>query len=271
VEEASGTPPSEQAIAPPLPARSPPTRTAPGRLVVVFVQADLNPTRISGQLRLRPYTRELFATLHPGDHVAVVSFDSHLKLWQDFSPSSEATHAAIDRAMLYSREVEVPPSAPHSLVRNVDRIAARDAASPERALELIGRAMTPLPGEKTLIYLGWGLGRFGGDGVKMTPAFAPAVRALRAARTAVFVLDVTSADAHSLAVGLESVAEATGGMYLSTFRLPGVATRSLGRTLAGYYLLTLDRDALAGADASRLRIQLRTRQGTVLARPLALR
>src|SRR4051794_35219708 len=27
-----------------------------GRLVVFFVQADLNPTRISGQLRLRPHT-----------------------------------------------------------------------------------------------------------------------------------------------------------------------------------------------------------------------
>jgi len=33
-----------------------------GRLVVFFVQADLEPSRISGQLRMRPYTRRLLAT-----------------------------------------------------------------------------------------------------------------------------------------------------------------------------------------------------------------
>src|SRR6185295_2574388 len=58
---------------------------APGKLVVFFVQADLNPTRISGQMRMRPYTRELLASLDPADRVAVVSYDSHLKLWLDFT------------------------------------------------------------------------------------------------------------------------------------------------------------------------------------------
>ena len=42
-----------------------------GRLVVVFVQADLQPSRISGQLRLRPHTEELLASLPPHDKVAV--------------------------------------------------------------------------------------------------------------------------------------------------------------------------------------------------------
>jgi hypothetical protein len=235
------------------------------------VQADLEPTRISGQLRLRPYTRELLADLLPSDRVAVVSFDSHLKLWLDFTADPTAIHAAIDRAMVFSHEQRVPESAPLSLVRHVDRAAAFDAASPERALELIGDAMAALPGEKTLVYLGWGLGRFGADGVKMTPAFAPAVRALRAAKAAVFALDVTSADAHSLEVGLQNVAEETGGMYLRTFRQPGVATRSLGRLLAGHYVLTLDRASLAGVDADTLRVRLRSRRANVLVRPVELR
>jgi hypothetical protein len=47
-------------------------------MVVFFVQADLNPTRISGQLRLRPHTRGLLDTLPSADRVAVVSYDSHL-------------------------------------------------------------------------------------------------------------------------------------------------------------------------------------------------
>ena len=243
---------------------------APGRLVVFFVQADLNPTRISGQLRLRPYTRELLGTLHPGDRVAVVSYDSHLKLWQDFTPDRGAVHAALDRAMLFSGEEEVAPGDPVSLASHLDAAAARKAATPERALEVMARALEPLPGEKTVIYLGWGLGRFGNGGVQMTPDYKPAVRALGAARASVFVLDVTSADYHSLEVGLEGVAEATGGLYLKTFRLPSLATDTLARTISGYYVLTLDRTSM-NEDDGNVRIDLREKRGTVLARPAALR
>jgi VWFA-related protein len=245
------------------------TPPPPGRLVVVFVQADLNPTRISGQMRLRPFTRELLGTLHGDDRVAVVSYDSHLKLWQDFGDDPAATHAAIDEAMLYSPEHAVRRGEPLSLARYLDRDAARDAASPERALELVGRALAPLPGEKTLIVLGWGIGRFDASGVHMTPGYAPAVRALHAANAAVFVLDVTSADAHSLETGLEDIAAATGGAYYSTFRLPEIATTTLARAISGYYVLTLDRGALGDAEVGRLHVDLRKRTGTVLARPVA--
>lgn len=242
----------------------------PGRLVVIFVQADLNPTRISGQLRLRRYTRELLGTLHADDRVAVVSFDSHLKLWQDFARDREATHEAIDQAMLYSPAPEISPREGVSLARHFDFAAARQAASPERALELMALALEPLPGEKTIIFLGWGLGRFGSTGVRMTPDYRPAVKALGAAHAAVFVLDVTSADYHSLEVGLEGVAEATGGLYFKTFRLPELATDTLARAISGYYVLTLDRGTLE-EEEGRIRVELRDRNGTVLARPVALR
>lgn len=240
------------------------------RLVVFFVQADLNPTRISGQLRLRPYTRELLGTLHPSDRVAVVSYDSHLKLWQDFTPDRSAVYAALDRAMLFSPEGAVAPGNPVSLAAHFDAEAARKAASPERALEVMARALEPLPGEKTVIYLGWGLGRFGTGGVQMTPEYKPAVRALGDARASVFVLDVTSADYHSLEVGLEGVAEATGGLYLKTFRLPNLATRTLARTISGYYVLTLDRSAFPKQDG-QIQVNLREKKGTVLARPASSR
>lgn len=256
-------------VSPPPPLGSGLSR-GPGRLVVIFVQADLNASRISGQLRLRPYTRDLLATLHPDDRIAVVSFDSHLKLWQDFEADVEATHEAIDRAMLYSREWDVRLSRGASLARHFDFAAARRAASPERALELTARALEPLPGEKMVIFLGWGLGRYGSTGVRMTPDYKPAVKALSAARASVFVLDVTSADYHSLEVGLQGVAEDTGGVYFSTFRLPGLATKSLARTISGYYVLTLDRSSLAETEG-RVRIDLRGKSGTVLARPTAVR
>jgi len=243
---------------------------APGKLVVFFVQADLNPTRISGQMRMRPYTRELLASLDPADRVAVVSYDSHLKLWLDFTADREAVHQAVDRAMIYSPEPEVPPGGPPSLAERFDFAAARRVASPERALEMTARALAGMPGEKTMIYLGWGLGRFGAGGVRMTPDYKPAVKALSKARVSVFVLDVTSADSHSLEVGLQSVAEATGGIYASTFRLPGVATHQIARAISGWYVLTFDREALDGIEPGRATVKLRGRRGEVLARPVSL-
>jgi hypothetical protein len=103
----------------------------------------------------------------------------------------------------------------------------------------------------------------------MTRDYAPAVAALRKARASVFVLDVTSADAHSLEVGLEGVAAATGGQYYATFRLPQLATAALAHTLSGYYVLTLDRADVA--DAGDVRIDLRSRRGVVLSRPFEVR
>ncbi len=242
-----------------------------GKLVVFFVQADLNPTRISGQMRMRPYTRELLASLHPADRVAVVSYDSHLKLWLDFTDDREAVHEAVDRAMIYSPEAEIPPGTPPSLAAGFDFAAARRVASPERALEMTARALAGLPGEKTMVYLGWGLGRFGSGGVRMTPDYKPAVKALSKARVSVFVLDVTSADFHSLEVGLQSVAAATGGIYASTFRLPGVATHQIARAISGWYVLTFDREALDGIEPGQATVKLRGRRGEVLARPVVLR
>ncbi len=264
-------PASVPAPSPAVPPGSLPEEPAPppstGRLVVVFVQADLDPSRISGQFRLRPFTRDLLASLLPEDRVAVVSFDSHLKLRQDFSRDRAATHAAIDQGMIYNAQGEVPVEGQVSLARGFDFPAARQAASTERALELTAQALAPLPGEKLMIFLGWGLGRFGSDGVHMPPAYYRAVRALGAARVPVFVLDVTSADGHSLEVGLEGVAAATGGMYLKTFRLPNLATDVLAKAISGYYVLTLDPGQLSGAAGQRVTIELRDRRGDILARP----
>jgi hypothetical protein len=258
-ELVGGTPPGRVEVAPPV--------HEAGRLVVIFVQADTHPSRIEGHMRLRPYTRELLDTLHPSDRVAVVSFDSHLKLWQDFDSDLEATHDAMDVAIRYSPEVVVAAAKPHSLARHLDPEAARRAASAEEALELVGRALEPLPGQKTLIFVGWGLGRYDGRlDVVHTDSIDPAVRALRAARASVFVLDVTSADYHSLEAGLEEVADDTGGLYLSTFKLPQVATNILAEAISGYYVLTFDA-AEIGEREEDLRVRL---EGRYIGRALRL-
>jgi VWFA-related protein len=262
-----GTLPEEEGAAPEAAAPR-----AAGKLVVFFVQADLEPSRISGQLRLRPYTEELLGTLHPADRMAVISFDSHLHLRQDFTGDREAVFAAIDRGMLWGDTALGEGSGEVSLARSFDPQKAIDAASPERALQVTAEALQALPGEKVIVFLGWGMGSFSSLGVQMRPAFAPAVRALRRARASVFVLDVTSADHHSLEVGLQAVAGATGGTYAKTNVLPGIATDFLAQAISGHYILTIDPATVPAEQGGSVEVDLRGhRKATVLARPLSLR
>src|SRR5690606_41644313 len=48
---------------------------------------------------LLPLTRELMDSWKPDDRAAVVSHDSHFKLWLDFSHDREAIYRAISRAI----------------------------------------------------------------------------------------------------------------------------------------------------------------------------
>jgi VWFA-related protein len=274
---AMATPPTPEPTAASTPALLEPSPVPAGKLVVFFVQADANSAvRTRGHLKTLPYVKKLLAAFDPEDRVAVVSFDSHLKLWQDFTTDRDAAHAAVDRAVRFGAAPPaalpaMPAGGPPSLAQGFDVVKAADIASPEKALAETAAALRPIGGEKVLIFLGWGLGRFGSGGTTMTPGFSPAIRALAAAHTSVFVLDVTEASAHDLEIGLESVAEATGGTYAKTFEEPELAIRELARTISGYYVLTLDPDQLPRGEVGKLRIDLREKRGTVLVRPVGVR
>ncbi|HVT16865.1 MAG TPA: VWA domain-containing protein [Thermoanaerobaculia bacterium] len=264
----------------PAPAAPPPAAPAPsgpaGKLVVLFVQADNNdPGRTRGHLRTLQSIPHLLAALQPSDLVAVVAFDSHLKLWLDFTRDREPVPTAVYRAIRFGGhppELRGGGGEPASLAPHFDLGKALRAASTERGLEVTAEALARLPGEKVMVLLGWGLGNFGPFGTEMTPAFAPAVRALGAARVTVFVLDVTDADAHDLEVGLRGIAEATGGTYDKTNIFPTLAVRHLARAISGYYVLSFDPDTLPRRGGP-LEIDLRDRRhrrGTVLVRPTAV-
>ncbi len=263
--------PAPRAEAPGVPAAPMVEARPAGKLVVFWVQSNFDPTRVRGQLRLFPYIDEFIQTLHPADRMAVISFDSHLHLRQDFTQDLEAVHAAIYRGILHGDSETGAGSGDVSLIGSFDIQAAIEAASPERALEVTADAFGELPGEKVIVYLGWGLGRFGAFGVQMTPAFYPAVRALRRANIPVFVLDVTSADYHSLEVGLEAVAHATGGTYQKTHVLTGLATDFLAQALSGYYVVTIDPGTVP-SKGGPVTVELRDRKrGSAITRPLTLR
>lgn len=214
-----------------------------GRLLVFFFQTDFarENVRVTGQMKILPYADQLLDSLEPEDRVAVVSFDSHLKFRLDFSDD----HDAIKKAIRDSLSIDDPPrpqAVPMpSLARALDDASLRNAVDSDRALFLLGNALLPIPGPKSLILFGWGLGKLSGGHVVMEKRYAIAQRALEASRTSVFSIDITQADWHSLGVGLAKAADDTGGFYAETFHFPQLAIDRLQRALEGHYELEVRR------------------------------
>jgi VWFA-related protein len=235
-----------------------------GRLMVFLFQKDLEPGRIVGLMQMLLRSRNFLDTLTASDRVAILSFDSHLTIWTDFTSDRARLDRVFAHDLLFERRATVQASSSPSLVERLDPERGRRTYGIERALELIGEALEPLPGSKSLVLIGHGFGRFTLDGVMMENAYEPARRALVAARTAVFSLDVTNADYHSLEAGLQLVSDQTGGFYARTHIWPDQAMRRLSGALAGYYVLFVEKpDSLRATHD--LAVSLTRRKGRVLA------
>jgi VWFA-related protein len=238
----------------------------PGRLLLLLFQKDLTSTRGVGLLRMQQHARDLIDRLGPRDRVAVASHDSRLRVWLDFTADRAAARRALSDSVLFGRALTAPDDAGPSLRTRVDAKSARDAASPEAAVKVLADALKGLPGTKTLVLFGWGMGRFGAGGVTMTPEYEPALAALTRAGVSVFTLDLTGADYHSLEVGLQQVARDTGGTYARTHLFPGQAVRQLEAALSGHYLLSFERPTSLPRGEHRIRVRLSGARGTVMAR-----
>jgi len=244
---------------------SPATALSPGRLVVLLFQKDFEGSRLRGLLRAIGQAKGLLAPLSPRDRVAVLSYDSHLRLHLDFTADLGAVRRILDESVLLRWPAPLPPSDPPSLAATLDRQEALDAASPEQALLALGRALLPIPGAKTVLLFGYGLGRLEGGTVQLDAHYGAARAALDRARTAVFCLDVTEATWHSLEVGLQQVAEDTGGQYFKVHENAGAALSRVAAALAGHYVLAFERPEGPRGE-HRVRLALARRRGTILTR-----
>ncbi len=239
---------------------------ARGRLVVFLFQKDFfEPGRLKGLLHMKEYAADFVRRLGPQDRAAVLTFDSHLRLHLDLTGDHDQIEEALRHALL--REEPSPAAAVtgSSLGALLDREAARRAATPEKGLEVLARALEKLPGAKSLVFFCWGLGQRHDGVVRMVPDYAPARSALERSRTAVFALDVSNADYHSLEVGLQRIAEDTGGFYARTHDSPLLAMDQLNGALSGHYVLSLERPP-GSRGTHKVAVDLRGRKGTVLAR-----
>jgi VWFA-related protein len=237
-----------------------------GRLVVIFVQKDLEPTRIVGLFRMLEEARRLVGRLGPEDLVTVLSFDTHLKLWCDFTNDPQTLERVLAHDVLFKERARyVEPAPDPSIAYHLSLEASRRAASPETALRLLGEALGEVEGSKTLVLLGYGFGRLSGSTVAFDGDYDDALRALLEADVTVFSLDVTDADYHSLEVGLQEVAAETGGFYSRTHVFTRQAMSRLEEALEGHYILEVSHP---GGPRGRheIEVDLVDRSGRVYAR-----
>jgi len=209
------------------------------RLIVVLFQTDIGGYRIDGVMRMAPYAANFVRNLDPTDRVALLTFESHLQLRSDFTVDHEALAEMITTTEILRGTIEPPAPSSPLLGEYFNTRQAQKASTMSRALELVAQSLIPIEGPKTLVFFGWGLGRFNRGHRITTAGYANAVAALATARTSVFSLDITTADWHTLEVGLRKVSDDTGGVYLKTHLFPETAMNKLVRVISSYYELSI--------------------------------
>jgi VWFA-related protein len=237
-----------------------------GRLIVLLFQKDLERSRILGTMRVLIEADAFLESFTPRDRIAVLSFDSHLRIWSDFTSDLGRVRRLLARDLLLAQPGPIVESEPPSIVARLGPEQARRTWSIEHALELMGRALEPLAGAKSVVLIGHGFGRLGLTGVVLDGRYDQARQALDAARATVFCLDVTQADYHSLEAGLQSVAEDTGGAFERTHVFTRRAMERVTAALAGHYVLIVEKPA-GRAGSHRLQVDVRNRRVRVLAKP----
>jgi VWFA-related protein len=250
------------------PLSGPITLAPPGRLIVFFFQTGFIPSRLVGLVRMSLQARRFLDTLLPTDRVAVLSYDSHLKLRQDFTADQQKIQDALYDSIRTGDRTLIEDGAFPSISRHFDYEAAKDAATPERGLFVLARALAPIPGGKTMLFFGWGLGTVGGaTGPNLTERrdFGNALRALAAARTNIFTLDVTDADYHTLEAHLQTMSELTGGTYQKTHIFPSLAMDRVRRAISGRYVLVFKKPE-GPRGQHTIEVKLAARKGEVNAR-----
>ncbi len=221
-----------------------PAIAEPRQLVLLFCQSTRVASKTPGFLRLHRHLDEMLDTMPADVAAAVVAFDSHLKLHQDFTTDRAALKDAVERCFgHFPAEFPDPPVGDTpSLTRHISGEVARKIAFADDALAQVAHALAPLPGEKALIYVGWGLGNLGRGGVSFSGTYLDAREALVNARIPAFVLDVAGNwDYHAQELSLRAFADQTGGQYFHTYTFPSREVHRVERILAGgRYLLLVE-------------------------------
>lgn len=183
------------------------------------------------------------------DWVAVVSYDSKLKVQQDFTHDKAALVAAIDDAMKSGgREGNYPSrvsqnGAPSLFAALPKGDELRDKTpNIYEAIQVLSRASGNVRGRKNLLVFTYGfpgnVNTFGAY-VPDKRYFDPTVRSLNAHNVAAYTIDLTPPGTdHTLGDAMNKMASETGGRYFFNVANFSTAFDQISHENNGYYLLS---------------------------------
>jgi VWFA-related protein len=236
-----------------------------GRWIVFLYHKKSDLSEVAGLMRIRRDLAAFAGVITSEDRAAVVSFDTQAHLWLDFTNDVPEVRHVLEHDIVVGSPPRLNPGPAQSLT---GRLAAFSSSSTiEQTLRLLGETLEPLPGAKSIIVLGYGMGtwipKF--QSVDMDAGYPEAMMRLQKARVSVFCVDITSADYHARQEGLQSIASDTGGFYLQSHIFTTAVFDRLAGALAGHYvLLVVPPDQEKGAH--RLQVSLTHRRATVIAK-----
>jgi VWFA-related protein len=186
--------------------------------------------------------------LLPNDWVAVASYDTKLKVQQDFTRDKRALINAIDDAMKGKDPEGNYPSRitaeGPSLLRNLPRgkELRKKTATIYEALQQLGEASGYIRARKNLMLFTYGLpGRVDSFGQYIPDRryFEPTVQSLNDNNVAAYMIDLTPAGTeHTLSDSLNRMADDTGGRYFFNFVNFSTPLDQIAKENSGYYLLS---------------------------------
>jgi len=193
----------------------------------------------------------------PNDWVAVVSYDTRLKVQQDFTHNRAALVQAIGDAVK-AKDPEgnypsrIDASKGPSLLAGLPTGRELMNKTPKiyDAFQVIARSAGNIRGRKNLLLFTYGLpanettfGQFVPD----KRYFLPTIDALNANNVAVYSLDLTPAAVqHTLSDSLQMMSDETGGRYFYNITNFSTPLDQIARENNGYYLLSYQSEQPAG-------------------------
>lgn len=209
---------------------------------IVLVQRKHDLSDVVGLMGLSSDLARLADTVRGGSRMAVLSFDSEPHVWASFTADREQLRRTL-RSLPSARRPRGIALA--DVVGGVQRVLWASPppalASLEASLESLGQVLASVPGPKTILIVGFGLGTWDPRTgiVAHGPAYDRAIDALRKGRVSVFCIDTTAAEYHPQQEGLIQLSLDSGGLYWSSREFTSRPLEEFMQATSGYYLVSV--------------------------------
>jgi len=249
------------------------------RYFVIFFHDDraANPALLTRATMdaARYFSKWVREELLPNDHVAVVSFDSQLKIWQDFTQNKADVEGAIAQVLKGGKDPgtqwasRIPDEAVSGPSLRANLPQGKELRKASRriydALRLIAEGTASISGRKNLVLLSWGFGEAGAYGSYYPdPRYYPnMIQTLNDQNVAVYSIDLISTVRQGSIMdrginqSLSLLSDDTGGRYYFHFDTFATPLSKVNQENNGYYMLSFSARHPVGDEGYR-EVQVRT-------------